>query len=63
MKIKSKFKIGDMMIISLDGDILQKEAEFVLIDGVKYHFDIAYDIPSTIGVKVDEIKSDEVEFV
>lgn len=63
MKIKSKLKIGDMIIITLDGDIFEKKADFVLIDGVKYRYDVAYDFPSTIGVKVDEIKSIEVEFV
>lgn len=63
MKIKSKLKIGSKILLTLDGDILEKNAEHVLIDGKKYKYDVAYDMPSTIGVEAEEIQSDEVEFV
>lgn len=63
MKIISKLKIDNKMILTLDEDFLEKNAEFVLIDGKKYRYDIAYDMPSTIGVEIEEIKSEEVEFV
>lgn len=51
------------MLLTFDGDILEKNAEFVLIDGKKHRYDIAYDIPSTIGVKVEELQFNEVEFI
>ncbi|MBD5521216.1 MAG: hypothetical protein HDR03_08365 [Lachnospiraceae bacterium] len=63
MKIISKLKIDNKMILTLDGDFLENNADFVLIDGKKYRYDIAYDMPSTIGVEIEEIKSEEVEFV
>lgn len=63
MKVKSKLKLNSKMLLTLDGDILEKNADFVLIDGKKYQYDIAYDMPSTIGVEVEEVKSDDVEFV
>lgn len=63
MKVKSKFKIGNKILLTLDGDFLKKNADFVLIDGKKYRYDIAYDMPLTIGVEIEEIKSEEVEFV
>lgn len=63
MRVKSKLKIGNKMLLTLDGDILEKNADYVLIDGKKHKYDIAYDMPSTIGVEVEEIQSDEVEFV
>lgn len=63
MKIKSNLKIGNKMLLTLDGDILEKNAEFVLVNGKKYKYDIAYDMPSTIGIEAEEIQSDEVEFV
>lgn len=63
MKVKSKLKLDNKMLLTLDGDILEKNAEFVLIDGNEHRYDIAYDTPSTIGVEIDEIKSDEVEFI
>ena len=63
MKVKSKLKIENKILLTLDGDFLEKNADFVLIDGKRYQYDIAYDIPSTIGVEVEEIKSEEVEFV
>ncbi len=63
MKVKSKLKIGNKMLLTLDGNILEKKADFVLIDGKKCKYDIAYDMPSTIGVEVGEIQSEEVEFV
>lgn len=63
MRIKSKLKTGNKMLLTLDGDILEKNAEFVLIDGKKHRYDIAYDIPSTIGVKVEELQFNEVEFI
>lgn len=63
MKVISKLKIDNKMILTLDEDFLEKNAEFVLIDGKKYRYDIAYDMPSTIGVEIEEIKSEEVEFV
>ena len=63
MKVTSKLKIGNKMLLVLDGDILEKNAGFVLIDGNKYRYDIAYDMQSTIGVEVEEVKSDDVEFV
>ncbi len=55
MKVKSKLKIGNKMLLTLDGNILEKNADFVLIDGKKYKYDIAYDKPLTIGVEVGEI--------
>ena len=63
MRVKSKLKIGNKMLLTLDGDFLKKNADYVLIDGKKHKYDIAYDMPSTIGVEVEEIQSDEVEFV
>jgi len=63
MKVKSKLKIGNKVLLTLDGDILEKNADFVLIDGKKYKYDVAYVMPSTIGVEVEDIQSDEVEFV
>ena len=51
------------MLLTLDGDFLKKNADHVIIDGKRYKYDIAYDMPSTIGVEVEEIQSDEVEFV
>lgn len=63
MRIKSRLKIDNKMFLTLDGDILEKNADFVLIDGKKYRYDIAYDMPSTIGVEIEEIQSDEVEFI
>lgn len=63
MRVKSKLKIGNKMLLTLDGDFLEKNADHVLIDGKKYRYDIAYDMPSTIGVEIEEIKSEEVEFV
>ena len=63
MKVINKLKIDNKMILTLDGDFLEKNADFILIDGKKYRYDIAYDIPSTIGVNITEIKSNEVEFV
>lgn len=63
MKVKSKLKINNKMLLTLDGDILEKNADFVLIDGKKYRYDIAYDMPSTIGIEIDDVKSDEVEFI
>ena len=63
MKIKSKLKIGNMILLTLDGDILEMNADYALIDGKKYKYDVAYDMPSTIGVEAEEIQSNEVEFV
>ncbi len=63
MKVKSKLKIGNKVLLTFDGDILEKNAEFVLVDGKKYKYDVAYDMSSTIGVEVEDIQSDEVEFV
>ena len=63
MKVKSKLKIGNKVLLTLDGDILEKNADYVLIDGMKHKYDIAYDMTSTIGVEVEDIQSDEVEFV
>ena len=51
------------MLLTLDGDFLKKNADHVLIDGKKYKYDVAYDMPSTIGVEVEDIQSDEIEFV
>ncbi len=33
MKIKSKLKIGNKILLTLDKDILDKNADFLLIDG------------------------------
>ena len=63
MRIKSKLKIGNKILLTLDGDILEKNADFVLVDGKKHRYDIAYDMPSTIGINAEDIQSDEVEFV
>ena len=63
MNVKSKLKIGNKILLTLDGNNLDKDADFVLIDGKKHKYDIAYDMPSTIGVEVKEIQSDEVEFL
>lgn len=62
MKIKNKLKLENKMLLTLDGDILDMNADFVVVDGMKYKYDLAYDMPSTIGVEISEIKSDEVEF-
>ena len=43
MKIKSKLKIGNMILLTLDGDILEMNADYALIDGKKYKYDVAYD--------------------
>lgn len=51
------------MLLTLDGDFLKKNADHVMIDGKRYQYDVAYDMPSTIGVEIEEIQSDEVEFV
>ncbi|MCI8800352.1 MAG: hypothetical protein HFH88_11155 [Lachnospiraceae bacterium] len=63
MRVKSKLKIGNKMLLTLDGDFLKKNADHVMIDGKRYQYDVAYDMPSTIGVEIEEIQSDEVEFV
>lgn len=63
MKVKSKLKIGNKVLLTLNGDVLEKNADYVLIDGKKYKYDVAYDMPSTIGVEVEDIQSDEIEFV
>ena len=60
MKVKSKIKLNNKMLLTLDGDILEKDADFVLVDGKQHRYDIAYDMPSTIGVGIKEIQSDEV---
>lgn len=52
-----------MMLLTLDENVFEKNADFVLIDGKKYRFNIAYDMPSTIGIVIDDIKSDEVKFI
>lgn len=63
MKVKSKLKIGNKILLTLDGDIFEKNGDYVLIDGKKYKYDVAYDMPSTIGVEVEDVQSDEIEFV
>lgn len=63
MKIKSKLKVGSKILLTLEGDILEKNADHVLIDGKKYKYEVAYDMPSTIGIEIEEVQSDEVEFV
>lgn len=63
MRVKSKLKIGNKMLLTLAGNFLKKNADYVLIDGKRYQYDIAYDMPSTIGIEIEEIQSDEVEFL
>lgn len=63
MKVKSKLKIGNKILLTLDGDIFEKNGDYVLIDGKKYKYDVAYDMLSTIGVEVEDVQSDEIEFV
>lgn len=63
MKIKSKLKVGSKILLTLEGDILEKNADHVLIDGKKYKYEVAYDMPSTIGIEIEKVQSDEVEFV
>lgn len=63
MRVKSKLKIDNKVLLTLDENILEKNAEYVLVDGKKHKYDVAYDMPSTIGVEVEDVQSDEVEFV
>lgn len=51
------------MLLTLDGDFLKKNADYVLIDGKRYQYDIAYDMPSTIGVEIEEIQSCNLDSV
>lgn len=63
MKVLSKLNIAGRTLLTLDGDILDMNASKVLVDGKEFDFDIAYDMKNTIGIKVSNINSDEVQFV
>jgi hypothetical protein len=63
MKIIDKLRIGKKYILTLDGDVLSENANKVLIDGVTYDFDVADNLKNTIGVDLNEVLSDHVEFL
>ena len=63
MKILDKLALNGRMILTLEGDVLGMNASKVIIDDKKYDYDIAYDMKNTIGVKVDCIIKDEIDFV
>lgn len=63
MKVVSKLNVAGRTILTLDGDILGLNASKVIVDGKEYDYDIAYDFPNTIGVKVSDVVSDVVEFI
>ena len=63
MKVVNKLKVAGRMLLTVDGDVLSINATKVRIDGKEYDFDIAYDNPNTIGVKINEILKDVVEFI
>lgn len=63
MKVLSKLNIAGRTLLTLDGDILSVDASKVVVDGKEYDFDIGYDMKNTIGIKVSDINSDEIEFV
>lgn len=63
MKVLSKLSTAGRTLLTLDGDILSIDADKVVIDGKEYDFDIAFDMKNTIGVKVETINDDTVEFI
>lgn len=63
MKVLSKLNIAGRTLLTLDGDILSVDASKVVVDGKEHDFDIAYDMKNTIGIKVLDIESEEVDFV
>lgn len=62
MKIVSKLSIAGRTLLTLDGDILDIDANKVIIGGKEYDFEIAFDMKNTIGVNVDTINEDVVDF-
>lgn len=63
MKIVNKLNVAGRILLTLDGDVLEVNASKVIVDGLEYEFDIAYDLENTIGIKVNDVISDAVEFV
>lgn len=63
MKVISKLNVAGKTLLTLDGDILNIDASKVIIDGEKYDFDIAYDMKNTIGVNIETVNEEVVEFL
>jgi hypothetical protein len=63
MKVVSKLNVAGRTLLTLNEDVLELNASKVIVDGKEYDYDIAYDLPNTIGVKVSDVVSDVVEFI
>lgn len=63
MKIINKLNIPGRTLLTLDGDVLEKNAKKVVVDGREFEFDIAYDMKNTIGIKTDDVIGKTVEFI
>jgi len=63
MRILDKLKVDKYFLLTFDGDVLGENADKVVIDGVPYDYEIAYDIKNSIAVQVENIVSDEVDFI
>ena len=63
MKVKNILHIPNKTILTLEGDVLDRNAGKVVINGKEYDFDIAYDMKNTIGVAAEGLKCDTVDFV
>ena len=44
MKIVNKLNVAGRILLMLDGDVLEVNASKVIVDGLEYEFDIAYDV-------------------
>jgi len=63
MKVVSKLNVAGRTLLTLNEDVLELNASKVIVDGKEYEFDIAYDLGNTIGIKVDDVISDTVDFI
>lgn len=63
MKVVNKLNVAGRTLLTLDGDVLEVNASKVIVDGLEYEFDIAYDLANTIGIKVNDVIFDAVDFV
>ena len=51
MKVVNKLVVNGMTLLTLDENILDINADKVIIGGKEYDYDIAYDMTNTIGIK------------
>lgn len=64
MKIIDKFRVGNLILLTIEPGIPDVVSDCVRIGGREYPFDIAYDIENTIGIKSDcEPEGDIIEFI